>query len=143
MISSAIELRLPPDMAYVSVARLLVTLAARNSGLGSERAEDLRIAVSEATTNAILAHRREGSDDRVRLCFGATVDERGFTVSIADSGPGFDPSSPQELATREWSQEGGLGVTLIRGLADEVKFTRGGDGMDVSLQFSVSLTDHR
>jgi serine/threonine-protein kinase RsbW len=141
--SHLVELRLPPDPQLVGLARLVVVTAARRAGMDEERVEDLRIAVSEATTNAILAHSRGGSDDRVLLRFGATADEKGFTVLVADSGSGFDPSSPEDLATRAWSEEGGLGVTLIRGLADEVQFTRGGDGMDVSLQFQVSLTDPR
>ena len=136
MISSAIELRLPPDMAYVSVARLLVTLAARNSGLGSERAEDLRIAVSEATTNAIRAQQESDSQGSVVLVFGPG--DHGFEVVVKDAGPGFEPLEAEALADRDWRLEGGLGVTIIRGLADEVDFERV-KGMTVNMRFSVGM----
>lgn len=136
MISSAVELRLPPHLAFVSIARLLVTLAARNSGLGTERAEDLRIAVSEATTNAIRAHQRTDSDAPVVLVFGPG--DRGFEVVVSDAGPGFEPVDPAALNDRDWRLESGLGVTIIRGLADEVNFERT-SGMRVNMRFSVGM----
>ena len=133
---AVVELRLPPDVAYVSIARLLVTLAARNSGMSSERLEDLRIAVSEATTNAIRAHQAAQSDDPVVLGFGPM--ERGFEVIVSDAGPGFEPIDPAIAAERDWQNESGLGVTIIRGLADEVGFERLA-GMRVNMRFFVGM----
>jgi serine/threonine-protein kinase RsbW len=132
-----VELRLPPDTQHVGLARLVVVTAARRAGMDEERVEDLRIAVSEATTNAILAHRREDSGERVTLRFGAT-DDGEFAVVISDTGPGFEPKSAEELEERDLSIEGGLGVTLIRGLADHVDFVRDA-GMRVRLRFAVAL----
>jgi serine/threonine-protein kinase RsbW len=132
------ELRIPPDPQFVSLARLVVVTAARRAGMDEERVEDLRIAVSEATTNAIRSHGREGSEERVVLTFGAIGEDDGFEVTIADSGGGFTPLSPDELAGRPWTDEGGLGVTLIRGLADDVEFVQE-QGMHVSLRFAVGL----
>jgi serine/threonine-protein kinase RsbW len=132
-----VELKLPPDKQHVGLARLVVVSAARRCGMDEERVEDLRIAVSEATTNAILAHQREDSPDRITLRFGATEDGE-FQVTISDTGPGFDPKTAEELEARDWSIEGGLGVTLIRGLADHVEFVREA-GMRVQLRFGVAL----
>lgn len=131
---SDVELHLPPDVAYVGVARLVVVAAARQSGMADERVEDLRTAVSEATTNAVVAHQRAGQGRRVRLTFGPR-DADGFEVTIADAGRGFQPASQEALASRDWTMEGGLGVTIIRGLADDVRFVRDGDGMAVSMRF--------
>lgn len=134
-----VELKLPPDKQHVALARLVVVSAARRAGMDEERVEDLRIAVSEATTNAILAHQRESSPERVSLRFGAT-DQGEFRVTISDTGPGFEPKSEDELRNRDWTVEGGLGVTLIRGLADHVEFVREA-GMRVQLRFGVALGD--
>lgn len=134
-----VELQLPPDTQHVGLARLIVVTAARRAGMDEERVEDLRIAVSEATTNAIIAHQREDSEERVALRFGAT-DEGEFQVTIADTGPGFEPKSPEELSLRDWQSENGLGVTLIRGLSDHVEFVRD-EGMRVHLRFGVALHD--
>jgi serine/threonine-protein kinase RsbW len=129
-----VELQLPADTQYVSLARLVVTVAARQAGMADERVEDLKIAVSEATTNAINAHRRYQYDAPVVLEFGPT--DNAFEVTILDAGPGFEP--PPHMSERDWSLEGGLGVTLIQGLADDVTFERG-DGMRVKMSFKVGL----
>ena len=132
-----VELQLPPDTRYVGLARLAVCAAARKAGMDQERTEDLRIAVSEATANAILAHQRLDTEQPVRLRFGL-ADRGAFEVTVADSGPGFEPGAPRVIDERDWTIEGGLGVTLIRGLTDDVEFVRS-DGMSVHLRFAIAL----
>lgn len=133
----AVELQIPPDTQFVGLARLVVVAAARKAGMEDERCEDLRIAVSEATANAILSHQRSGNPSPVVLRFGKVGQD--FQVEIADTGPGFDPLT-RPLDGRDWMAEGGLGITLIRGLADDVEFVRG-EGMHVNLRFAVALRD--
>lgn len=132
-----VELHLPPDVQYVGLARLVVCAAARQAGMNGERVEDLRIAVSEATTNAVVAHRRVGQVSPVVLRFGAT-DNGGFEVTVVDTGPGFHPLPPEAMNGRDWAIEGGLGVTIIRGLTDDVRFVRD-EGMRVSMSFAMDL----
>ncbi len=134
-----VELHLPPDVAHVGIARLVVTSAARQCGLDDGRVEDLKIAVSEATTNAILAHQRVDVARPVVLAFGA-ADGR-FEVTIQDAGPGFEPPPIEQADTRDWTQEGGLGVTLIRGLADDVAFQHD-EGTAVHMTFAVTIEEH-
>ena len=138
---SLVELRLPPDVQYIGLARLVVCAAARHAGMSGDRVEDLRIAVSEATTNAVIAQRRTDADVPVVLQFGATRDG-AFEVTIVDGGPGFEPLPVGSLNGRDWSTESGLGVTIIRELADDVRFVRG-DGMRVSIRFAVDLPRRR
>ena len=131
-----IELHLPPVVADVGLARHVVTVAARQAGMDDERVEDLKIAVSEATTNAILAHQREETANHVVLGFRSR--SGSFEVTVKDAGGGFDPLPEGLAGTRDWTIEGGLGVTIIRGLADDVEFIRG-EGMSVNMRFSVDL----
>lgn len=134
-----VELCLPANVAYVWLARLVVCASARQAGMDDERVEDLRIAVSEATANAVTAHRRAGLDQPVVLRFGPT-EEHTFEVTVVDSGPGFEPVAAASMNGRDWTIEGGLGVTIIRELADDVRFLHG-DGMRVSMNFAVDLDD--
>jgi serine/threonine-protein kinase RsbW len=127
-----VELRVPPDVQYVGLARLVVTAAARQAGMTSDRIEDLKIAVSEAATNAIQAHQRAGEKQPVVLSFGAR-NHRHFGVTISDAAPDVAPDS---FGSRNWTSEGGLGVTLIRGLADGVEFERD-RGVSVHMRFVV------
>ncbi len=133
---SDVELSLPPDVAYVGLARLVITVAARKAGMLDEHVEDLKIAVSEATTNAINAHRRSAQPSPVVLTFGVGADHR-FTVSVTDAGPGFEPSPSSVMGSHDWSLEHGLGLTLIRGLADGVDFRRS-TGMIVAMHFHTN-----
>ena len=126
-----VELRVPPSAQYVGLARLVVTAAARQAGMTNDRLEDLKIAVSEATANAILAHEEMGGDRPVVLQFGPTGNDH-FGVTIADAGfPGG--GTIDALGERG---DGGLSLTLIRGLADVVDF-EGGSGTSVHMRFAV------
>jgi len=113
-----VELRLPADAAYVGLARLVVVAAARSAGMDDARIEDLRIAVSEAASNAVLAHQRSGQGEPVVVHFGAAEHDM-FEVTVADAGLGADA----ELSADGASGDAELGVTLIRGLADDVSFS--------------------
>ena len=132
-----VELHLPPDVAYVGLARHVVTVAARQAGMDDERVEDLKIAVSEATTNAILSHGREQRSAPVVLGFRPS--QGAFEVEVSDAGGGSRPPEEGTAESTEWSTEGGLGATIIRGLADAVELIRGED-MTVGMRFSVGLS---
>lgn len=131
--TEAVELQLPSDTQHVGLARLVVVTAARRAGMDEERVQDLRIAVSEVTTNAILARQQGGGNGRVRLSFGQT--ERGmFAVTVEDAGPGF---GEDERPGDDASLDDGLATTLIRGLADEVEVERG-EAVRMHLRFAVT-----
>ncbi len=130
-----VELAVPPDPQYVGLARLIVTAAARQSGMTNDRIEDLKIAVGEATASAIRARQRVADDQPVSLFFGPTGTNH-FAVTIADAGLMSDDDTPDTIGSRNWGGDGSLGVTLIRGLADIVDFS-GETGMSVHMRFEV------
>ena len=131
-----IRLEIPPSLDYLAVVRLVVaTAASLDPPLPESRLDDLRLAVTEACSNAIKAHRPEAAADPVIV--SCHLDEDRFQVDIRDRGPGFDPdrltalpapSDPQRL-----HHESGLGIPLIRVLTDQVTFERADDGTTVSL----------
>ena len=134
-----VELRVPAQVQYVGLARLVVTTAARQAGMTNDRLEDLKIAVSEATASAIAARQRAGGTEPVTLSFGSVGNDQ-FAVTIADAGSISDQESA-DIGARGWNNDGSLGVTLIRGLADVVDFDDDGDaGLSVHMRFAVGLT---
>lgn len=108
--------------------------------MAADRLEDLKIAVSEATTNAIRAHERTGLEQPVVLRFGQR-NGRAFEVTVVDAGPGFDPSKESMVDDGDWAarEQGGLGVTIIRGLTDTCDFVAEVPGMQVNMRFAVGL----
>jgi serine/threonine-protein kinase RsbW len=127
----SLELTVPSKVEYISVVRLLVaSLAASRRALADERVDDLKLAVSEACTNAIEANQAEGSDGVV-VVRAWEAPER-MEVCISDSGSGFDPSHlpdrPLVSDPLRLNFERGLGIPLIRSLVDSVRFDCGAGG---------------
>lgn len=136
MADDIVKLEIPARAEFVALARLVVSaMAASDVDLSDERVDDLKLAVSEACTNAIEAHGAAKTPDRVRLNYW--TDERGLEVSVQDRGPGFDPESlpdhPPVTDPARLKFERGLGLPLIRALVDEVEITSSTEGTAVRL----------
>ena len=131
-----IELEIPARAEFVALARLVVSsLASSRRDLADERIDDLKVAVSEACTNAIEAHAATSTDDSVVIrC--AEFDDR-LEVTILDRGEGFDPHSlpehPPVTDPERLNFERGLGIPLIKTLVDEVGIESSTDGTEVRL----------
>ncbi|MDA8062855.1 MAG: ATP-binding protein [Actinomycetota bacterium] len=121
----ALELQVPPRPEYIAVVRLVVSsLASGRRNLADERIDDLKLAVSEACTNAFEAHERAGVTEAVRVRV-LEADER-MEVEITDRGGGFDPDRlplhPPVTDPSRLDFERGLGIPLIRTLVDLARF---------------------
>jgi len=131
-----VELEIPARAEFVALARLVVSaLASSDSNLADERIDDLKLAVSEACTNAIEAHDAAGSQERV-LVRCKTGDD-SLEVCVEDRGHGFDPAQlpdhPPVTDPDRLKFERGLGIPLIRALVDEVEFSPTAQGTAVRL----------
>jgi serine/threonine-protein kinase RsbW len=131
-----VELEIPARAEFVALARLVVSaMAAADTQLPDERIDDLKIAVSEACTNAIEAHGAIATAERVLVrCHS---DHRGLVVRIEDRGEGFDlstlPDHPPVTDPDRLKFERGLGIPLIRALVDEVEFSSSDGGTAVRI----------
>jgi anti-sigma regulatory factor (Ser/Thr protein kinase) len=98
---------------------------ARECGLGRERVDDVKLAVSEAVSNAVQhAYRdREPGD----ITGTAHIEDGVLRIVIADSGIGMTP--------RPDSPGLGLGLPLIAQLADTVEVISNGDGTEIHMTF--------
>ncbi len=129
-------LEIPARVEFVSLVRVVVAAVAElQPNLDKDRIEDLKVAVSEATTNAIEAHGLSGSIDRIHVrCF---VADDEVSVVVHDRGFGFDPDAISELPPPEsperLAHEAGLGVRLMTKLADESEIRSSPQGTDVRL----------
>lgn len=130
-----VALELPAEAAYVGVARTVVSAVASTvDGMGT-RIDDLRLAVSEACTNAVEAHAGGGDDARVVL--RCRLDGRDLEVRVEDAAGGIDPDRlrPRSVdpAAADPPPERGWGIQLIRALVDEVEFASQGQGTVVRM----------
>ncbi len=129
------ELEFPARTDYVSLARVVVAaVAGVEIGFSDASIDDLRVAVSEAASNAVEATIAAATSERVRLeC--RLFDDR-VEVQITDHGQGFEaPAEPDmpSLDEEGWLPDGGFGLPLMMLLADEHEFDAHDDGTRVKL----------
>jgi serine/threonine-protein kinase RsbW len=135
-VSGVIELEIPARPEYLALARLVVaTAASLEPGIRDERIEDLRVAVSEATTNAIEAY--TALDGEERIVIRCDLEDDRIEVWIEDQGGGFDPEALAALPDLEDPErlgvEGGFGLPLMRVLTDEAEIRSSPDGTAIKL----------
>ena len=131
-----VRLRIPARPVFVGVARTVIVAAASTAvELAEERLEDLRIAVSEACTNAVEANQARGGADSVLVRCLLGPDR--LEVLVQDRGPGLDTTGVADrrdlAAMAEAAAERGWGIQLIRTLVDDVRFLSEGGGTAVHL----------
>lgn len=137
MNDGVISLAIPAQPEYLSLVRAVVAAAAAlDPGLGDDRIEDLRVAVSEATTNAIEAHANLGSEERINIRCDLGDDRIEVEVqdhAVADfAAAGVTAPGPLDEPGR-LEYEGGFGIPLMRVLADEMKIRSLDHGTAVQL----------
>ena len=131
-----VEASFTPGDDYRPVVNLVLTAAdVLDPPVPRPRLDDLRLAVTEACSNAVKVHRPEALGDPVVV--SCTIDDVCVHVEVRDRGPGFDPSDRDPLPEPEdpdrLRHEHGLGVELMGLLADHVSFRRESDGTVVVL----------
>ncbi|MGL5640888.1 MAG: anti-sigma B factor RsbW [Paraclostridium sp.] len=108
-----IKMEVTANPEYVSIIRLTVSGIANKIGFSLDDIEDIKVAVSEACTNAI----KHSLDDKFLVQF--SILEKGLTIEVQDKGTGYDVESLQEPDLAN-PKEGGLGLFIIKTLMDEV-----------------------
>lgn len=112
----AFELEMPAKAKYVGLARLLAGSIARRINFTEENIDDLKIAISEMCTNAIV-HTSNGVKDVPPIVVRYLAGDDFLTVEVEDQGPGFDPECVLDQEGRDLLGKG-FGIPLIMTLVD-------------------------
>ena len=150
-VGEVVELELPPRPEVVSVARLVVgALVAADPLFDEERGADLRLAISEACTNAIQAQLQAtppGAPRGEPIVVRCSVAQGHIELAVTDHGGGFDPQGleahPEVTDPARLEHEGGLGIPLIRLLSDRVEFRVTPRGTTVTMTFEPRGAEDR
>jgi len=137
--NNRIVLELAGHTANVSLARVMV--AAFIAPLDPDVTEltDIKTAVSEAVTNAVI--HGYGEDDRKTVRMTLTLNDRTLTVEVTDNGIGISdiPTAREPLFTTLPDMErSGLGFTVMESFMDTVDvISTPGMGTTVTLTKSI------
>ena len=136
----AFSIELPVDPAYLGSARLFAGAVARNFGCSDGAVEDLKVAISEACTNALIAHRERRSGHSVRLHALAGREELLFRIEEGGV-PLIEPEDRQTGDHPSTEQLGRLlGVELVRSLFPGASVDRNERG-GLDLTFVVTAAE--
>jgi len=112
-----VRLRIPARAEYIALSRLALSGLAELTDVPEPMLADLKLALTEAVSNSIR-HAYDGRDGYVEICYELTGTTLG--IEVVDDGAGFDPERPPALEGEELT-EGGLGIAIIRTIADELE----------------------
>jgi serine/threonine-protein kinase RsbW len=121
----ALVLRVPSRTEFLALVRDVTRRLAEVAGFDSGQAEQLALAVDEASTN-VIEHAYAGAGDRVfELRFWD--DGAEMRIDVVDDGATVDPRSVPKVDLERYASErrtGGLGMHLMGRIMDSVTFSR-------------------
>jgi anti-sigma regulatory factor (Ser/Thr protein kinase) len=142
---ATVEVTFTPLPAHVRTARLVATAVARRSGVDEALLDEVRLAVGEACSRAVEAHRRHCPAEPVKI--EMTDQGERFVVVVSDHAP---TSSALHGATTGANGHGvatlvqgadaagipaGFGLAVISGLADDVHVSSTSSGVSVRMSW--------
>jgi anti-sigma regulatory factor (Ser/Thr protein kinase) len=130
-----VRLTIPARAEYITLCRLALTGLSRLRPVSDETLADLKLALTEACSNSVR-HAYDNADGHVEISY--RLGPNSLEIEVSDEGAGFEPTNappePEDLS------EGGLGIAIIRAVADELEIgPREGGGS--RLRFVKNLSD--
>ena len=135
--AQVVRLTIPAKAEYIALCRLALTGFARLRPLSAELLADLKLALTEAASNSVR-HAYPDGDGKVEIRYELRGDV--LTIDVSDEGEGFDHDHEQPVEGLGDLTEGGLGIAIIRSIADELVLGKGSDGRGSRLRFAKSLS---
>ena len=144
---ATVEVTFTPLPAHVRTARLVATAVARRSGVDEALLDEVRLAVGEACSRAVEAHRRHCPAEPVKI--EMTDQGERFVVVVSDQAPtstatrctgASTGANGHGVATLVQGADdagipAGFGLAVISGLADDVHVSSTSSGVSVRMSW--------
>jgi serine/threonine-protein kinase RsbW len=131
-----VRLSIPARAEYITLCRLALTGIGRVRELSEDVLADLKLALTEAASNSVRHAYRDGGVGRVDIAYEVLPDR--LVIEVTDEGGGFDPVKTRDA--RGDLSEGGLGIAIIRAIADTVEIGNHPNGKGSRLRFEKALS---
>jgi serine/threonine-protein kinase RsbW len=130
-----VRLTIPARAEYITLCRLALTGIGRLRELSDELLADLKLALTEAASNSVRHAYGDQDPGVVEISYELFSDK--LVIEVTDEGEGFDPVAAE--VTGDELSEGGLGIAIIRAIADEVEIGAQPGGKGSRLRFEKAL----
>ena len=146
---ATVEVTFTPLPAHVRTARLVATAVARRSGVDEALLGEVRLAVGEACSRAVEAHRRHCPAEPVKI--EMTDQGERFVVVVSDHAPtstagsdvnGQGAATAAVAVVQDADEAGiaaGFGLAVISGLADDVRVSSTSSGVSVRMSWPSAV----
>ena len=128
-----VRLTIPAKAEYITLGRLALAGISHLRPVPDETLHDLKLALTEACTNSIRHAYAAGGEGTVQIVY--ELDDERISIEVTDEGEGF---MLDEASEADRLSESGLGIAIIRALADELEIEPG-DGRGSRLRFVKHL----
>lgn len=115
-LSQPISIEIPAKPEYAGIARLIVAGYAGLLGFDSETVEDIKIAVSEACTNAIIQLHKQSRPEDMAVDITAYTKENSLVIDVEYPVKGV----PHIEKPNSRSHEKDLGMSILTTIMDSV-----------------------
>jgi serine/threonine-protein kinase RsbW len=129
-----VRLTIPARPEYITLCRLALTGLSGMRPFSEELLADLKLALTEACSNSVR-HAYGADGGLVEIVYDLQPDR--LVIEVTDEGEGFDPSAA--ASSGDDLSEGGLGIAIIRAIADEVEIGKRANGKGSRLRFEKAL----
>src|SRR5436190_6906739 len=129
-----IHLRIPAKAEYITLCRLALTGLGQLREIPEDTMADLKLALTEAVSNSVRHAYGPAGEGSVEVVYQLHPDRLG--IEVVDDGAGFDPAAePAVSGAGEDLSEGGLGIAIIRSIADEFELRSSPGSRGSTLRF--------
>ena len=125
-----VRLTIPARPEYITLCRLALTGLARLRPISEELVADLKLALTEAASNSVR-HAYADREGSVEILY--ELHEDRLVIEVLDEGEGFEADETARDADE--LTEGGLGIAIIRAIADEFEVAERSGGTGSRLRF--------
>jgi len=131
-----VHLRIPAKAEYITLCRLALTGLGQLRAIADDTMADLKLALTEAVSNSVRHAYGATGDGCVDIRYELHPDR--LHIEVVDDGAGFDPERSVGTNGEELS-EGGLGIAIIRSIADEFELRSRAGARGSTLRFAKRL----
>jgi serine/threonine-protein kinase RsbW len=137
MSDAVVHLSFPAKSDYLLLTRLTLSGLARSTPIDDELLADLKLAVTEACGNAVR-HAYPDGDGDIAVSYELAGDR--LVVTIEDQGVGIGRAEWEAEGAGDGPLEGGMGMSIIRAIVDELDVSDGADGRGTVVRMTASLS---
>jgi len=121
--TETVTLTVPAKPEYVGIVRLTASGILSRMRFTAEEIEDVKVALSEACTNAIQYAYTPSAKKNAVVTVTLERKPKSMCITVVDTGKGFDVENPPRRKLHDQDIHMGLGLVFMKNLMDSVTIT--------------------